>query len=202
MLCQPCLLNITDLLRFSSLFLQHRLHELTRLHCSHQVKQQQGKKAEFRLSPMLFSVLISPPSPIASIQQQASPHGAGGRSLNADSAFSWQLVHLGYVQLNKAIVRSLKQREQEDLACGDNATHASSFIQQFQAPFGFIEGEWLRHSCQSVTHFCALTPWMWHSVGLSQKWPLEIFPAAFFCRVSKILFHHSFETLPRCWALL
>lgn len=47
---------------------------------------------------------------------------------------------LSYVQLGKAVVRSLKQREQEDLGCGDNAAHPSSFRLQFQAPFGLFRG--------------------------------------------------------------
>lgn len=52
--------------------------------------------------------------------------------------FSWHLTDLGYKQLGKALVMSSKQREQEDLACGDSAAHPSSFIQQSQTPFALF----------------------------------------------------------------
>lgn len=54
--------------------------------------------------------------------------------------FSWQLTDLGYKQLGKALAMSSKQREQEDLACGDSAAHPSSFIQQCQAPLALFGG--------------------------------------------------------------
>lgn len=95
-------------------------------------------------------MLVSPPSPLASVQQL----GAGGRSLNPDSVFPWQLTDLGYKQLGKALVGSLKQREQEDLACGDSAAHPSSFTQQSQTPFALFQGNDSNRAAKAQLALC------------------------------------------------
>lgn len=146
-------------------------------------------------------MLVSPPSPLASVQQL----GAGGRSLNTDSVFPWQLTDLGYKQLGKALVRSLKQREQEDLACGDSAAHPSSFTQQSQTPFALFQGNDSNRAAKARLPLCFNLLGVEQCGFVSKVATGEDFSGndLFFCSVesAESFCHHSFQSLPRCWLL-
>lgn len=49
---------------------------------------------------------------------------------------------------------SLKQREQEDLACGDSAAHPSSFSQQSQTPFPLFGGNDSNRAAKAQLTLC------------------------------------------------